>query len=311
MTSEPASLPRLVPRPGVHVLRRAAGELQVGLDPARAVVLPDRPPVRALLSALTSPAAPRPQEYDAGALDQLLTSDLLVDADTLMPLLPADEGARGGVAAVAAQDGDDVTERLRAREGAVVEVRSCGGSAAPALREHLVGLLRASGVGRHGPTRTATRRTSRDPRETAHLGVLVCAGEPAREKLDGWMRAGLPHLLLRFVEGHAVIGPLVLPGETACLRCLDAHHTDVDPSWPLLVAQYAAAVARQREDTVPEPVDPVLAALAVAWAAREVVSHVEGRRVSTVSATIRLDPHLTALETRAWPRHPECGCSWA
>jgi bacteriocin biosynthesis cyclodehydratase domain-containing protein len=125
------------------------------------------------------------------------------------------------------------------------------------------------------------------------------------------MRAGLPHLLLRLVEGHAVVGPFVLPGETACLRCIDAHHADVDPSWPLLVAQYASAVARDREDAVPEPVDPLLAGLTAAWAAREVVSHVEGRRVSTTSATIRLDPHLTALETRAWPRHPECGCSWA
>jgi bacteriocin biosynthesis cyclodehydratase domain-containing protein len=309
MTSEPASLPRLVPRPGVHVLRRGAGELQVGLDPARAVVLPDRPSVRALVSALTSPASPRPREYDADALDQLVASDLLVDADTLLPLLPTDEGARGGVAAVAAQDGDGTPGRLRARQDAVVEVTSCGGPEARTLREHVVALLRTSGL--REPTPPARRRAGRGPRDEARLGLLVCVGEPAREELDGWMRAGLPHLLLRLVEGHAVVGPFVLPGETACLRCLDAHHTDVDPCWPLLVAQYASAVARDREDSVPEPVDPLLAALAAAWAAREVVSHVEGRRVSTTSATIRLDPHLTALETRAWPRHPECGCSWA
>jgi bacteriocin biosynthesis cyclodehydratase domain-containing protein len=141
--------------------------------------------------------------------------------------------------------------------------------------------------------------------------VLVAVGEPAREATDAWMRDGVPHLVLRLTEGHAVVGPFVRPAETACLRCIDAHHTDVDPSWPLLVAQYATAVTREREDTVPEPVDTVLATLAAAWAACEIVSHAEGREPATTSATIRLDPHLTALETQAWPRHPACGCSWA
>jgi bacteriocin biosynthesis cyclodehydratase domain-containing protein len=135
-------------------------------------------------------------------------------------------------------------------------------------------------------------------------------GEPEREQLDAWMRAGVPHLLLRLTEGHALIGPFVLPGQTACVRCLDAHHTDVDPAWPLLVTQQAAAVTRVREDTVPEPVDVLLATLAASWVARDLVSHVEGRPFSTTSTTIRLDPHLTALETHCWPRHPACGCAW-
>jgi bacteriocin biosynthesis cyclodehydratase domain-containing protein len=138
----------------------------------------------------------------------------------------------------------------------------------------------------------------------------VAVGEPAREQLDGWMRTGLPHLVLRLSEGAAVLGPLVLPGETACLRCIDAHHTDIDPAWPLLVTQQAAAVSRGREDTLPEPVDTVLATLACAWAAREVASFAEGRRPATISTTVRLDPHLTALETHCWPRHPACGCTW-
>jgi hypothetical protein len=77
------------------------------------------------------------------------------------------------------------------------------------------------------------------------------------------------------------------------------------------VTQYASAVAHEREDTVPEPVDPLLATLACAWAARELVSFAEGRRPATASTTVRLDPHLTALETQQWPRHPACGCAWA
>ena len=37
---------RPILRPGTHVLSRGAGELQVGLDPRTALVLPDSPPVR-------------------------------------------------------------------------------------------------------------------------------------------------------------------------------------------------------------------------------------------------------------------------
>ncbi len=141
------------------------------------------------------------------------------------------------------------------------------------------------------------------------MEVLVAVGEPARELTDRWVRGGTPHLLLRLVEGHVVVGPFVRPGETACLRCVDAHHTDLDPAWPLLVAQYADAVGRDREDAVPEPVDSALATLGAAWTAREVLSVVEGRTPATTSTTIRLDPHLTQVETQDWPRHPGCGCA--
>jgi bacteriocin biosynthesis cyclodehydratase domain-containing protein len=313
---------RLGLRPGVHVLRRDAEHLQVGLDPVRAVVLPDTDAVRALLGALTDPAARVGEhEYDGPTLAVLAESGLLVDTDTLLPLVPAAPAAdrpapapgppRAGVAALAAQDGDAAGALLAARGRMQVEVLTTGSAEAPVVTSSLTALLSLSGV----PHRTAAGPAAvpeTDPPTCAPTtGLLVAVGEPARELLDPWVRAGVPHLLLRLVEGHAVVGPFVLPGETACLRCVDAHHTDVDPAWPLLVAQYATAVERPRQDTVPEPVDPVLAALATAWAARELVSHAEGRRPPTASTTVRLDPHLTAVETHCWPRHPACGCTWA
>jgi bacteriocin biosynthesis cyclodehydratase domain-containing protein len=111
-------------------------------------------------------------------------------------------------------------------------------------------------------------------------------------------------------EGAATIGPFVVPGRTACLRCVDAHATDADPSWPLLVTQYASRAGEDRCDGVPEPVDVMLASVSLAWAARDLASYAEGRRPGTWSATIRFDPYLTAIETQPWLRHPQCGCSW-
>jgi bacteriocin biosynthesis cyclodehydratase domain-containing protein len=306
----------LVLRPGTHVLRRGATELQVGLDPRRAVVLPDRPEVRTLLEALANPVAEPSAEYDVGALALLADNGLLVDSGRLLPLAghrPGNDSPavlpRTEVAALAARAGDRAGDLVAARRATLVEVVPLGSPDAHAVSTHAVGMLSDAGVtARLLPRDSApAARASSNPT----VALLVCVGEPSREEVDDWMRAGVPHLLLRLVEGDAVVGPFVLPGETTCLRCVDAHHTDHDPAWPLLLTQYASAVTQGRPDSLTEPVDGLLCRLVTSWAAREVVSYAEGRAPATASATVRLDPDLTALETHAWPRHPACGCSWA
>jgi bacteriocin biosynthesis cyclodehydratase domain-containing protein len=304
--------PRLLLRPGLHVLRRSSGELQVGLDPRHAVVLDDDAEARALLDRLRTGATDAdPSARDRELLRLLADSGLLVDADTLLPLIPtgaptpAGAAPRTDVAALAAVAGAQAAPMLELRAAGDVELVHSGNPLSRALVEQLGSLLTAVGVHPRAPVRSPGTGCG------ATLAVLVTVGEPEREYVDGWVREGTPHLLLRFTEGHATLGPYVVPGRTACLRCVDAHHTDTDPAWPLLVRQYAAASARTRDDTVPEPVDTLLAALAVAWTAREVTSALEGRGPGSLSTTIRLDPHLTALETQAWSRHPGCGCAWA
>ena len=284
-------------------------------------MLPDRPDVRTLLRALSSPATPLAEEYDDRTLELLADSGLLVDADVLLRLVPSlprvDEPgvagsgrSRADAAALAADAGDRAATLRAGRSEARVEVVTAGSREAEAVAEDLTDLLRAASL---RPQRLPHGRLPAGAATAPErlTGLLVAVGEPPRETVDAWIRSGTPHLLVRLTEGSAVIGPFVLPGETACLRCVDAHHTDVDPSWPLLVTQYASVVTREREDTVPEPVDRLLAALACAWAARELASCAEGRLPATASVTVRLDPQLTSLETHRWPRHPACGCGWA
>lgn len=301
---------RLALRPGVHVLRRDSTTLQVGLDPARAVVLPDRPEVREVLEALATPGSvvDRQRCHD-GTLDLLERSGLLVDLDRLLPLVPdrpvdVAPGRRAAVAALAATAGDETGQLIARRAATCVEILVAGSPEASDVVTTVAALLDAVGL-------THAGRREAAPAGRGRVGLLVAVGEPSRELLDPWLRTGTPHLLLRLTEGRAVVGPFVDPGRTACLRCVDAHHTDVDPGWPLLVAQYAAASSRPRVDTLPEPVDPALAALVAGWAVRELVSHVEGRVPGTTSTTVRVDPHVTELETDCWPRHPACGCSWS
>ena len=292
---------RPILRPGTHVLRRGPHRVQVGLDPAAALVLTDSPGVRSRLRLLTSPAVPADaadQPPDDPVLGLLAAHHEVVDSDHLLPLLTGDVAAHT-VAAVARQAGGDAASTLAVRRLWRSETRWFGHPSGRSLVGAFDALTRSAGLG-----------IDAGPGARHDGGVLLGVGEPDRELVDDWTRAGTPHLLVRLTEGRAVIGPFVDPGATACLRCVDAHCQDADPAWPLLVRQYAAASARDREDGAPEPVDPLLAALAVAWAARDLASYVDGGRPSTWSATVTLDPALTRLETRRWLRHPGCGCSW-
>lgn len=48
------------------------------------------------------------------------------------------------------------------------------------------------------------------------------------------------HLPFGSLDGAAVIGPLVVPGVTACLSCIDHHYSRIDAGWQGMRAQAAA-----------------------------------------------------------------------
>jgi hypothetical protein len=91
------------------------------------------------------------------------------------------------------------------------------------------------------------------------------------------------------------------------VRCVDAHHTEVDPRRSLVLQQYAEA-GRPRVG-FPDPVAHDLLDLALAWAVRDLVGWIDGRRPRSWSATLQVDPGLE-LPVTPWPAHPGCGCSW-
>lgn len=69
------------------------------------------------------------------------------------------------------------------------------------------------------------------------VAVVLVRGAAAALQFARYLREDIPHLPVSFEPGRVTIGPLVLPGESACLACRDAQETDVDPAWPLLHTQ--------------------------------------------------------------------------
>ena len=271
----PRSEPRPVLRPGWQVVRRDDGHLQVGLDDPHRVVLPDIAEVRRMLTLLADQAAPwaPPAALSARhALERLRAAGLVVPRPG--PGLLAVQ--------LAASHGLDAADRLARRRAAAV-----GLDGPSTLTEPAAALLRAAGV---DPCRP----------ERAGLVVVLASGQVRRDRLDGLLSAGTPHLL---VTGGAVaweLGPLVVPGASACVRCVDAARGEHDPRRAMVLEQLAGVASPPR--------DPALQAAALALATREVVSHVDGDRPATWSATITLGPD--GPQRQSWRRHPHCGCAW-
>lgn len=140
--------------------------------------------------------------------------------------------------------------------------------------------------------------------EDATIALIWSLGELSRERVDGWMRQGIPHLAVRERPDVTLLGPYVVPGYTACLRCSDAHLAEADPRRTLVIEQLAttAPLATARPD-------PIRRAFAMAWVAGDLVAAAQGERPATWSTIVRVDrlpPDLTVYR-----RHPGCGCAWA
>lgn len=266
-------------------MARGPGVLQVGLD-GPTVQLPDQPDTRDLLVALGRfPGVLAGTDATGDPADAALDR---LDAAGLLVVVPDGEAVPGPADQVLrAQFGPDAVRRRAARSAATVVVR-----AAPATQPLLGLLLEQAGL----------RRTGGEDGADVHL--LVSAGPVDRELLDPLVRSSIPHLVVSGSAGLRRVGPFVHPGHTACLRCVDAHEALHDVRRPFLLAQ-AARAATER----PPPLDPVLDALALAWAVRDLARYVEGDSPSTWSTTFDLAP-AAAPTALSWGRHPDCGCAW-
>ncbi|MER6131353.1 TOMM precursor leader peptide-binding protein [Streptomyces sp. NPDC001815] len=138
------------------------------------------------------------------------------------------------------------------------------------------------------------------PRE----GLAVHAPDPASS--ESLIESGTPHLYAGIVEGTGVVGPLVLPGDTACAGCLDRGRTDRDPTWPRLLAQWRSGQSRQ----VPA-CDLALATTVAGLAAGHALAFLDGRSPSSVGA--RWEVSLPGFDWHARPvwQHPGCPCGAA
>lgn len=112
---------------------------------------------------------------------------------------------------------------------------------------------------------------------------------------------GIPHLLASAFEGHGTVGPLVLPGKTACLHCLDLTRRDRDPMWPIVTARLGGYPPGEIA------CDVTLAALVAAAVAGHALAYLDGRESAVTNGTMDVTPDWR-WKRRSWTIHPQCRC---
>ncbi|MFI1659799.1 TOMM precursor leader peptide-binding protein [Streptomyces sp. NPDC020472] len=134
------------------------------------------------------------------------------------------------------------------------------------------------------------------------LGAYVPDPLPA----EPWISTGTPHLYAGVLEATGTVGPLVLPGGTACARCLQEELTDRDPVTPRLLAQWRSGA--------PHPLpacDLGLATAVAGLAAAHALAFLDGDLPASTGT--RWEASLPLLEWRAerLRPHPACPCGAA
>jgi len=234
-------------------------------------------------------------------------------------------------ASLAYQDSDAGARTLARRRDAFVRVHGAGRTGAGVAT-----LLAAAGVGRvvcvdpapvcdadvapSGPFRAdlgsprsaaagravqliAPETRTSDTGGVPDLAVLT-SPYPSPDLIAGLMRDRVPHLAVRAAEAIGVVGPLVRPGQSTCLRCVDLRRADADPAWPKVLAQATCALPR------PEACGVVLAALTAAVAAGQVLALLDAAVAPVaVNGTLELVLPGWQWRRRTWGRHPACPCT--
>ncbi|MGW1230667.1 ThiF family adenylyltransferase [Streptomyces sp. NPDC001515] len=120
---------------------------------------------------------------------------------------------------------------------------------------------------------------------------------------EPWIASGTPHLYAGVVEATGFVGPLVLPGGTACAGCLDRARRDRDPQWPRMVAQW-----RSGRRSTAQACDLALATAVAGLAAAHALAFLDGELPGSTGT--RWEAALPLLD---WRReriaaHLDCSC---
>ncbi|MET8626013.1 TOMM precursor leader peptide-binding protein [Kitasatospora sp. NPDC004669] len=121
------------------------------------------------------------------------------------------------------------------------------------------------------------------------------------------LRAGVPHLYVGVVEEFGIIGPLVIPGRSACGHCLVLRREDEDAAWPRVLAQLANnGPGRARTPAC----DTALATAVAGLAALHVQVFLDGGRPPSVDGWCEVSASDGMPRRLRLRGHPDCGCLW-
>ncbi|GAA1913437.1 hypothetical protein GCM10009688_18030 [Arthrobacter gandavensis] len=145
-------------------------------------------------------------------------------------------------------------------------------------------------------------------RTAVDLTILVSDQPAPRNALPG-DRLEQPHLAVSVQQYGYQVGPLVVPGSTPCLSCLDRHRGDSDPGWYASAAALSPDAREPVGGAGPGGEETASAALAAAAASGQALCFIDGvAQPVTWSGVLQLRAADGYLGLEEIGFHPACGC---
>lgn len=232
---------------------------------------------------------------DASQMPESLRDAPVHLRDLIAPEVIAARHIHGGTA--------QAREAVDRRQRAEVAIQGTG-----PVADAVALVLGCSGVGNIALDRATHSGSKRHRRATLIRAchVICDAAHPDAAADADAMALDIPHLAVAVTGPRAVIGPLVIPGRTSCLRCRDLHLADADDTWPRAAVQWAARR--------PGPAAAGLAHLAGAWAALHALAVIDAGsgavKAPAINAALIVTMPHASVEVESRPPHPLCGCLW-
>ncbi|HLS49718.1 MAG TPA: hypothetical protein VK024_06960 [Actinomycetaceae bacterium] len=325
-------------RSGLSVLWRRPGESQIGIEATSAIVLSglsaaeqqwldllerDRTEDQLLAAARDlgiegSRAAELLGELEARGLIARQLPDPLLDRHGLSAEEDFWQRFSGRASSVIA--------RRRARVVAVMGLGRIGAMLACGLAASGVGTILVAdrrqvgrgdvGVGAYAPHDVGRPREDRvrallrsqheqvaisaPPRTRPDLVVMCIQDVAEPQRIRPLMREDVPHLVISQHELSALVGPLVVPGMTPCVQCIEMRRAEADSCWPAIATQLLGA----RERRLPAAV----AVTAAGFGLTEVLAFLDHREVTTAGRSLVVTGTSGGPRGVEWQFHPRCGC---
>ena len=163
--------------------------------------------------------------------------------------------------------------------------------------------FRNSDIGLHRVKRLNELRTEYAlfPEEKSNPGamnLIICVERPSQEVAQFWMSDGIPFLVITPENAAEIsIGPLIKPGSSPCLRCVELSEKD---RGPLIV-----------EGEVAPELSSIMSTFSAATIAAEVSKFAMTGSSVLCATTLRYSQHhIHQPQMEQWQTHPNCGCAW-
>lgn len=134
--------------------------------------------------------------------------------------------------------------------------------------------------------------------------IMVAVGNAPADQVQEWMSNGIPHLFIDGPDSATIsLGPIVIPGQTPCVRCLSMALEDQNPAWREISMEKLLKPTRE----VPVAIAHHIAGVA----ALELLRFIDEGESQLIGRCARIDYHRpTNNEQHSFTRHPACGCNW-